>query len=115
MATRRPDAAYLEEADGTGKLTFGGLQRSASAWARRLDLAGIPAGGRVGVRGPDPPGYASALVSIVAAGRIAVPLDPAAPAASLRRVLDVARPQAVAGDGSGLPPGLTVLGTPSPD
>jgi oxalate---CoA ligase len=114
-ATRRPDAAYLEEADGTAKLTFAGLQRSASAWARRLDLAGIPPGGRVAVRLPDPLGYASALVAIIAAGRIAVPLDPAAPAASLGRVLEVARPQAVVGDGSGLPPGMTVLSVPAAD
>jgi oxalate---CoA ligase len=109
-------AAYLEEADGAGRLTFAGLQRSARAMARCLDRAGIPPGGRVAIRLPDPLGYATALVSIVGAGRVAVPLDPGAPAAALGRVLSVARPEAVIGDsGSGLPPALTVLSAPAPD
>jgi oxalate---CoA ligase len=112
-AARGADAAYLEEADGGGKLTFGGLQRVAGAWARCLDGAGVPPGGRVAVRLPDPLGYASALVSIVAAGRVAVPLDPAAPAAALARVLSVARPEAVVGSGPSL--GLTVLSLPGPE
>ncbi len=73
----------------------------------------MPPGGRVAVRVPDPLGYASALVAIVAAGRVAVPLDPAAPAAALARVLEVARPSAVVGDGPAL--GLPVLEGPARD
>jgi len=121
-AARADGAAYLEQAPGAGKLTFGGLQRSTRAWARYLDRAGVAPGGRVAIRLPDPLGYASALVSILGAGRIAVPLDPAAPAAELARVLSVARPQAVVGSGDpagsvgpGLPPGLAVLSPPGPD
>jgi oxalate---CoA ligase len=107
-------ASYLEDAAGTGKLTFAGLQRSTRAWATDLDRAGIPPGARVAIRLPDPLGYASALVAILGAGRVVVPLDPAAPAATLATVLDVARPEAVvAHDGSGLPPGLPVLRPPA--
>ena len=83
------------------------------AWARHLDEAGIPPGARVAVRLPDPFGYAGALAGILAAGRVAVPLDPGAPAAEVARVLKVAQPRALVGDDleSGLPVlGLSVLG-----
>ncbi len=49
------------------------------------------------VRTPEPLDYATALVCIVAAGRVAIPLDPAAPAAETARVLRVAE--------EALPPG----------
>ncbi|HLN67588.1 MAG TPA: AMP-binding protein, partial [Streptosporangiaceae bacterium] len=115
-AARWGGAPYLEDAAGAGQLTFAGLQRSTQAWARCLDRAGIPPGGRVAIRLPEPLGYASALVAILGAGRVVVPLDPAAPAATLARVLDVARPDAVVGpDGSGLPPGPAVLRPPGAD
>jgi acyl-CoA synthetase (AMP-forming)/AMP-acid ligase II len=63
------------------------LRSSSSSRARYLDEAGIPSGARVAVRLPDPFGYAGALVGILAAGRVAVPLDPGAPAAEVARVL----------------------------
>jgi oxalate---CoA ligase len=113
-AARWGGASYLEDAAGTGKLTFADLRHSTRAWARNLDRAGIPPGARVAIRLADPLGYASALVAILGAGRVVVPLDPDAPAATLARVLDVARPEAVVGhDGSGLPPGLPLLGPPA--
>jgi acyl-CoA synthetase (AMP-forming)/AMP-acid ligase II len=71
-AACRGDAPYLEDAAGDATLTYAGLRRSARAWARHLDEAGIPPGARVAVRLPDVFGYACALVSIVAAGRVAV-------------------------------------------
>jgi acyl-CoA synthetase (AMP-forming)/AMP-acid ligase II/peptidoglycan/LPS O-acetylase OafA/YrhL len=109
-ATHRDDAPYLEDAAGTRTLTYGGLQRVVQAWARRLDDAGVPPGAAVAVRVPDPLGYATALVAILAAGRVVIPLDPAAPAAEISRVLAVARPAAAVSDsGRDLPPGLAVL------
>jgi acyl-CoA synthetase (AMP-forming)/AMP-acid ligase II len=109
-ATRRGGAAYLEDAQGTGTLTYAELRRSVSAWARYLDRAGIPAGARIGVRVPDPLGYAAALVGILGAGRVAVPLDPGAPAAEVARMLAVARPVALVRDAPlGRPEGLTLL------
>jgi acyl-CoA synthetase (AMP-forming)/AMP-acid ligase II len=111
-AACRGDAPYLEDAASAAALTYAGLRDSVRAWARHLDEAGIPPGARVAVRLPDPFGYAGALVGILAAGRVAVPLDPGAPAAEVARVLKVAQPQAVAG--SGLEPGLPVLEIPVP-
>jgi acyl-CoA synthetase (AMP-forming)/AMP-acid ligase II len=109
-AACRGDAPYLEDAADAVTLTYAGLRDSVRAWARHLDEAGIPSGARVAVRLPDPFGYAGALVGILAAGRVAVPLDPGAPAAEVARVLKVAQPLAVAG--GGLEPGLPVLGLP---
>ncbi len=115
-ATRRGGAAYLEDAAGEGVLTYAGLRRSTQAWARCLDRAGVPPGAAVAVRLLDPLGYATALVSILAAGRVVVPLDPGAPAAELSRVLAVARPQAAVCDsGWDLPPGLARLRLPEAD
>jgi non-ribosomal peptide synthetase component F len=112
-AADRGDAPYLQDAAGAGTLTYAGLRRSTQAWARCLDRAGLPPGARVAVHLPDPLGYATALVSILGAGRVVVPLDPAAPAAEVARVLAVARPEAAVGDsGGGLPPGLAVLSPP---
>jgi len=94
------DAPYLEDASGSATLTYAELSRSARAWARQLDDAGIAPGRGVAVCLPDPVGYATALAGIVAAGRVAVPLDPAAPAADAARVLAVARPAAIVGSSS---------------
>jgi acyl-CoA synthetase (AMP-forming)/AMP-acid ligase II len=112
-AARRGGAPYLEDAAGAGTLTYAGLRGSTAAWGDRLDRAGIPPGERVAVRLPDPLSYATALVAILGAGRVVVPLDPGAPAAEHSRVLAAARPQAAVCDsGSGLPPDLTVLTKP---
>jgi len=113
-AARQGGAPYLEDAAGTGTLTYTGLRSSTRAWADRLDRAGIPPGARVAVRLPDPLSYATAaLVGILGAGRVVIPLDPGAPAAELSRVLAAARPQAAVGESDdGLPPGLAVLRPP---
>jgi acyl-CoA synthetase (AMP-forming)/AMP-acid ligase II len=114
-ADRWSGASYLEDAHGPRTVTFARLRRCTQAWQRRLDDAGVPPGARVGVRLADPLDYATALVSLLGAGRVAVPLDPAAPAAEVARVLAVARPAAVVGDGpEGLPPGLPALTGPDP-
>jgi len=105
--------AALEDAAGGRTLTYAGLRRSTQAWAQCLDRAGVAAGAGVAVRLPDPLGYATALVAILAAGRVVIPLDPAAPAAEVARVLAVARPQAAVSDsGRDLPSGLAVLRPP---
>ena len=107
------EAPYFEAGTGTRTLTYAGLWRSTRVWADSLDRAGVPPGARVAVRMPDPLSYATVLVSILGAGRVVIPLDPAAPAAELSRVLAAARPQAAVGDsGSGLPPGLAVFRPP---
>jgi acyl-CoA synthetase (AMP-forming)/AMP-acid ligase II len=97
-AASRGDAPYLEDAAGSGTLTFAGLARSVRAWCRLLDDAGIPAGASVAIRCAEQYDYAMALAGIMGAGRVAVPLDPGAPAGDTGRVLAVARPRAVVGD-----------------
>jgi oxalate---CoA ligase len=97
-------------------MTYAELLRSTSAWARYLTDIGAPPGARVAVRVADPVGYAAALLGILAAGRVAVPLDPAAPPPELARVLDIARPKAVISESTdGLPPGPAVLVPPGRD
>jgi len=101
QAAKQPgDAVYLAEARGAGTLTYAGLRQAVSDWARRLDEAGLPPGARIAVRHAEPLEYAAALLAIVAAGRVAVPLDPAAPPAEVERVVAVARPAATVTTGS---------------
>ena len=96
------EAPYLEDGAGAGTLTYAGLRRSTQAWAGRLDRAGVPPGAGIAVRLPDPLSYATALVSILGAGRVAIPLDPDAPDAEVSRVLAVARPEATMSDSGGI-------------
>jgi oxalate---CoA ligase len=109
-AAVRGGSMYLEDAGGTATMTYADLLRSASAWHRQLTEADVPPGARVAIHLPDPVGYAAALLGVLAAGRVAVPLNPAAPDAELTRVLGAAEPRAVITESTaGFPPGLAVL------
>jgi oxalate---CoA ligase len=99
-ASRQGDAVYLAEARGGGTLTYAGLRAAVGDWERGLDEAGLPPGARIAVRYDEPLEYATALVAIVAAGRVAVPLDPGAPPADAARVLAVARPAVTVTNGT---------------
>jgi acyl-CoA synthetase (AMP-forming)/AMP-acid ligase II len=94
-AARRGADLYLSDARGPATLSYAGLLDTVIDVERRLDAAGLPPGARIVVRLGEPVEYATALVAIVAAGRVAVPLDPGAPDADVARVLGVARPAAV--------------------
>ncbi len=101
---------YLEDARGSAALTFAGLRRAVLAWERCLDTAGLPPGARVAVSLREPVEYATTLVALLGAGRVAVPLDPCAPGPDVARVLGVARPAAAVADASfGLPSDLPLL------
>ncbi|HEY0936850.1 MAG TPA: AMP-binding protein [Trebonia sp.] len=91
-AARHGDDVYLADARGPETLTYAGLLDVVRATERGLDEAGLPRGARVNVRLGDPLRYATALVALIAAGRVAVPLDPGAPDPDIARVLGVARP-----------------------
>ena len=94
-AARHGADLYLADARGPAALSYGGLRDTVRDVERRLDAAGLAPGARIVVRLGEPVEYATALVAIVAAGRVAVPLDPAAPDTDVARVLGVAQPAAV--------------------
>jgi acyl-CoA synthetase (AMP-forming)/AMP-acid ligase II len=94
-AATHGDDVYIADARGSATLTYSGLLDVVRETERRLDNAGLPPGSRVNVRLADPLGYATALVALIAAGRVAVPLDPGAPDTDVARVLSVARPAGV--------------------
>ena len=91
-AASHGDDVYLADARGSATLTYSGLLDIVRETECRLDNAGLPPGSRVNIRLADPLGYATALVALIAAGRVAVPLDPGAPDTDVARVLSVARP-----------------------
>jgi acyl-CoA synthetase (AMP-forming)/AMP-acid ligase II len=91
-AASHGDDVYLADARGSATLTYSGLLDVVRETECRLDDAGLPPGSRVNVRLTDPLDYATALVALIAAGRVAVPLDPGAPDTDVARVLSVARP-----------------------
>jgi acyl-CoA synthetase (AMP-forming)/AMP-acid ligase II len=107
-AARHGDDVYLADARGPATLTYAGLLAVVRETERRLDDAGLPPGARVNVRLSDPLDYATALVALIAAGRVAVPLDPGAPDTEVARVLAVARPSGTVTSR----PGTTGTGAP---
>src|ERR1700733_8818513 len=102
-AARHGEDVYLADARGSATLTYAGLLDVVRDTERRLDDAGLPPGSLVNVRLADPLGYATALVALIAAGRVAVPLDPGAPDAEVARVIAVARPGGLVTGGAALP------------
>jgi oxalate---CoA ligase len=99
-AAAHGEDVYLADARSTATLTYTGLLDLARDTGLRLERAGLPAGARIGVRLAEPLDYAAALVAIIAAGRVAVPLDPGAPDA------DTERSVAIAGTTAMITPGL---------
>lgn len=91
-AAGQGDDVYLADARSSASITYAGLLDAVRDTEWRLDDAGLPRGARIQVRFADPLDYAVAMVSVIAAGRVAVPLDPGAPDADIARVLSVARP-----------------------
>jgi acyl-CoA synthetase (AMP-forming)/AMP-acid ligase II len=108
-AARQGDEVYLAEARGPATLSYARLLDVVRETERRLDDAGLPPGARISVRLPDPLDYATAMVAIIAAGRVAVPLDPGAPDTDIARVLGVARPSGTVTSATAHPFGITAL------
>ena len=94
---------YLTDARGAATLTYAGLLDLARDTELRLEKAGLPPGARIGVRLAEPLDFAAALVSIVAAGRVAVPLDPGAPDSDTERSSAIAGTVAMVTGGAGRP------------
>jgi acyl-CoA synthetase (AMP-forming)/AMP-acid ligase II len=109
-AAAHGEDVYLADARGAATLTYAGLLDLARDTELRLEKAGLPPGARIGVRLAEPVEFAAALVSIIAAGRVAVPLDPGAPDSGTERSLSVAGAVAMVTYGEGRPGSAAVTG-----
>ncbi|MFJ3531638.1 amino acid adenylation domain-containing protein [Streptomyces sp. NPDC090132] len=76
-----------------GRLTFGELLARAELLARRIRRAGAGRGDRVAVAMPRSTGHIVALLAVLRAGAVHVPLDPDQPAARNGLILDTAAPR----------------------
>jgi acyl-CoA synthetase (AMP-forming)/AMP-acid ligase II len=93
----RADDAYLEDARSERTITYAELARSAREWRNFLDRSDIPFGAAVIVDVDDPLTFATSYLGVVAAGRCAIPIDPAMPDAEFERVVTTLQPLAVIG------------------
>ena len=100
-AAAHGEDVYLADARSAATLTYAGLLDLARNTELRLEGAGLQAGARIGVRLAEPLDYAAALVAVIAAGRVAVPLDPGAPDADTERSVAIAGTAAMITPGPG--------------
>ncbi|HWE66531.1 MAG TPA: AMP-binding protein [Acidimicrobiales bacterium] len=70
---------YLEYVNDDRTLTFGALGSAVVRWGARLETAGVPPGATVAIAIANPLDFASVFLAVIASGRWAAPLDPAAP------------------------------------
>ncbi|WP_225732024.1 MULTISPECIES: class I adenylate-forming enzyme family protein [unclassified Nocardia] len=121
LTERANERTFLEDARDGRTITYRELPGAASAWSRRLDSLGAGPGAIVVVDLADPLSFAVAFLAIIACGRCALPVDPRAPVAELRRTLRAvhpiaavtARPELAAA--LGIPPLSLDDPTPPPD
>lgn len=73
------DHTYLAHARGGRSLSYTALRRAAVRWADLLSDLGTEPGQVVGIAVSDPVDFATVFLSVIAAGRVAAPLDPRAP------------------------------------
>ncbi|MFF1925985.1 amino acid adenylation domain-containing protein, partial [Streptomyces sp. NPDC058221] len=76
-----------------GRLTFGELLAGTERLARRLCVAGVERGDRVAVALPRTSGHIVALLAVLRAGAVYVPLDLSQPLTRNRSVLDTVAPR----------------------
>lgn len=91
QAELRPDATAIAFRDE--RLTYGDLALRSNRLARLLKDGGCRPGDRVAVLMPKSPMAIVALLAIVKAGCVYVPMDPASPSARLARIVDASEPR----------------------
>ncbi|MFE3739617.1 amino acid adenylation domain-containing protein [Streptomyces sp. NPDC059134] len=119
LATRvivTPGRTAVVAADG--RLTFGELHERVERLARTLHASGVRHGDRVAVALPRTSSYVVALLAVLRAGAVHVPLDPSHPRVRNELILDTASPRLVlstaeAADALPPGPGLLLLDDPS--
>lgn len=87
QAQARPEATALVF-NGTA-VTYGALEQTSNQLARMLKDAGCSRGDRVGLLMPKMPAAIMAMLGVLKADAIYVPMDPASPAARQKRVLEI--------------------------
>jgi acyl-CoA synthetase (AMP-forming)/AMP-acid ligase II len=92
------DRHFLEDSRDGRVLTYGRLAGLVKQRRAALDSAATPAGARVLIDIADPIDFCAAYLGVVAAGRCAVPVNPQAPVAELKRTAAAVRAAAVIGD-----------------
>ncbi len=73
-----PHRVYMEAAGGGRRVTYGELHTVSERWEALLHDLNVPRGARVGIAVADPVDFALVFLGVVAAGRTAAPIDPAA-------------------------------------
>ena len=112
-AAATPAALAVDAPDG--RLSYRGLWDRAALVATQLRRRGVVAGAETPILVAAPRGAAlpTALLGVMAAGAVYVPVDPAAPAAYLASVAEVTGARlvlvAAAGPAPSLPPGLSLV------
>jgi amino acid adenylation domain-containing protein len=103
VVAQQPDAVAVVAAETGATLTYGALNRAANQVAWKLRAAGVRPEGRVGVWVARSLELVVALVGVLKAGAVYVPLDPAYPSARLATMVRDAGLQRIL-TGDGLPP-----------
>lgn len=91
---------YLEHARSGRRLSYADARHVVERWATLLDDLGVEPGMVVGLAVSDPLDFAMVFLGIIAAGRVAAPLDPGAPDADLATACARVDAAAVIGDRS---------------
>jgi amino acid adenylation domain-containing protein len=91
----RKDPAKVAALFRQERLTYGDLDATSSAWAARLQAAGVGPGVRVAVCVPASLDILVAMIAIFKAGGVYVPLDPSHPPALIQGILEECRPRLV--------------------
>ena len=97
FAAAKPDEPALVAGDGSGQITWAGLDRHTNRLARAYAAAGVGKDDMVAVALPNSVEFFCACIAAWKLGATAMPLSHKFPPAERRRVLDLARPALLVG------------------
>lgn len=113
QALAMPHRAYVEVATGSRRVTYGELRAVSRRWLDLLEDLGVGAGETVGIAVADPVDFAFVFLGVIAAGRIAGPIDPKATESEIAAVCARVRPRIVVADRTGPDEGTEWLTMPA--
>jgi amino acid adenylation domain-containing protein len=112
QAERRPQAVAV--AMNETRLRYGELESASNRLARTLRAAGVERGDRVALLLPKSPRAIVAIVAVLKADAIYVPLDPTGPVPRLARMLDVTAPRCLLAEAAVAPVVVDLLAASPP-